>query len=490
MNTGLFISLPGSYPVAELHCAQKDSLTHDSRIFYCDESFKYSHLNPFGRSAISKYGIKRAVDVAKLLEISPTVIQYSDLQSNIDTFIDVDSAERIENGVMSSIASITRVSSRFELESPWDDVYLNMLNYSKELFLYFKSEFENGLDQIYLFNGRFAEDCAVRTAAIATGKSYIVYDFKKAGTYYIFNNISLHSVQENHRRALKYYCDNPARASEVAREFVQSKIDGIATYERSYTELQQKNKITVAIDNMKKIISIFPSSDDEYRFLSGGEWGAPIVDSQIEEIWNLVQNVDEKKYQVIVRMHPNMYGLSKKIIHQYLLIERVFEHCSVLLPEDSSSTYTLIDKSYCVICFCSTVSVEANYLRKYVINIGGTPYYNLPISNYVDSGVNAASLINNNKLKNKSRRASIIWMNYLWKYSDKNQYINSSEIKMADRGKEFRIKVVKPYWSRLFQAPFRAEIQLRLPGKKNIQYFVRLYKSILDILFNKFSIKN
>ena len=330
----------------------------------------------------------------------------------------------------------------------------------------------------------------MRTAAIATGKSYIVYDFKKAGTYYIFNNISLHSVQENHRRALKYYCDNPARASEVAREFVQSKIDGIATYERSYTELQQKNKITVAIDNMKKIISIFPSSDDEYRFLSGGEWGAPIVDSQIEEIWNLVQNVDEKKYQVIVRMHPNMYGLSKKIIHQYLLIERVFEHCSVLLPEDSSSTYTLIDKSYCVICFCSTVSVEANYLRKYVINIGGTPYYNLPISNYVDSGVNAASLINNNKLKNKSRRASIIWMNYLWKYSDKNQYINSSEIKMADRGKEFRIKVVKPYWSRLFQAPFRAEIQLRLPGKKNIQYFVRLYKSILDILFNKFSIKN
>ena len=468
------------YPVAELHYAQKRKLNILSSIYQCFGELKYCHVNPFGRKAICKYCVSRANSVSNQINL-----QVIPITKIIDEVNDNLIMGKIENSVMSSIASITRISGRDELMGSWLKVHENLLNSSKYIYIFFKKQFEQNLDELMMFNGRFCWDAAARFAAVNTKKNYIVYDFKKTNSYYEFKNISLHSIKENNERALKFYIENPIKARKVANEFIESKIKGIPTYEKSYTELQQKNKISINLDRNKKIISVFPSSDDEYKYI-GNEWGAEIIKSQPDEIRNLITNVDNKNYQIIIRMHPNMRGLSKKVLDSYLLLQKIFNNVYVLLPEDITSTYTLIDKSDYIICFCSTVATEANYKGKKVICIGGSPYMKLPVANYVNSGTDAGKLITNNAVRYGVKRASIIWFYYLWKYEDKNDFI----INEGNNNKyPFNFEINKPYFLRLFQAPFRAEIELRKPSKKNLDYLKRLFKSILDIVFNKFSIK-
>jgi len=396
---------------------------------------------------------------------------------------------RIETSVMSSIASLTRISGREALQKPWTNVYANLLDSSKSIYSFFYKEFQDELDELMMFNGRFCWDAAARYAAGSAKKSFIVYDFKKTNSYYEFKNISLHSIAENHRRALNFYLESPSGARKTAEEFIESKILGIPTYEKSYTELQQKNKISITLEPGKKLISIFPSSDDEYKYI-GQEWGAGVVESQPEEIRNFISNVDNKEFQIIIRMHPNMRGLSQSVLSSYDLLGRTFNNVHVLMPEDVTSTYTLIDKSKYVICFCSTVATEANYKGKKVICIGGTPFMKLRVANFVSSGSEAARLVTDKKVRNKVKRASIIWFYYLWKYNDKNVYLCREDDKRSScKTFPFTFKLNKSHIFRVLQAPFRAEIELRKPSKKNLDYFKRFYKSSIDILLNKFSNK-
>lgn len=485
MKSGLFLNMVALYPVAELHYAQRSRFDEGSVAYRCDGELRYCHVNPFGRRAICQYCMARADDV--ILKIGLPVIRIA--SSNGDYMLSNTSIAAVENATMSTLASILRVSDRTELDKTWTQVYFNLLASSKEIFGFFEREFAGDLNTLYMFNGRFAWDGAARAAAMLSGRNYFVYDFKKTTSYYEFNNVSLHSTKENHKRALSFYLAQPTKAREVAKEFIESKIAGIPTYEKSYTELQQKNCLTIDLRPSIRVISIFPSSDDEYRFL-GGEWGAPIIESQILEIWDLAARIDNTKFQIVVRMHPNMKGLSRKIIQSYQHVGKVFNNVFVLLPEDTTSTYTLIEKSYVVVCFCSTVATEANYMRKFVVNIGGAPYYKLSVSNYVDSGSKAADLINSKKLKLKPQRASIIWFYYLWRYSDSNPYIRTLEEQIDEGRAPFKFQIKTPHILRLLQSPFRAEIELKRPAAKNFSYFSRFLKSTIDIILNKFSIKS
>jgi len=481
MTVGLFLNMAALYPVAELHYSQKNKLNSDSIVYQCYGELRFCHINPFGRKAICRYCISRANEVSKKLNLK--VIPIQKIKEQID---DNRIIGNIENSVMSSIASLTRISSRDALKSPWDKVYENLLDSSKSIYIFFNSQLQGGVDELLMFNGRFCWDAAARLSAIVEKKNFMVYDFKKTNSYYEFRNISLHSIDENHQKALNFYIKNPRLARKTAFEFIESKISGVPTYEKSYTELQQKNKITVPLESDKKIISIFPSSDDEYKYI-GHEWGAEIVNSQPDEIRDFISSIDNGEYQIIIRMHPNMKGLSESVLKSYMQLEKIFKGVAVLEPEDATSTYTLIDASMYVICFCSTVATEANFKGKKVICIGGAPYMRLRVANFVRNGVEAAELVSKGLVRKKVRRASIIWFYYLWKYNDKNDYIRK---KISSHLEEpFTFTLAKPYLLRLLQSPFRAEIELRKPSKKNLDYLKRFFKSSVDIFLNKFSIK-
>ena len=186
-------------------------------------------------------------------------------------------------------------------------------------------------------------------------------------------------------------------------------------------------------------------------------------------------------------MHPNMITLSKDIINSYFQLEKEFDNCNVLAPQDNTSTYSLIEDSDVVICFCSTVGVESNYMGKKTIGIGGSPYYLLNIVNKVLNGKEAAELICKDKVKAKSKKDSVIWMNYLWYYTQNNPYINSQS---QNNKQIFNFNLKSTYLERLLQSPFRLEIELRKPQLFSKATLNRWIRSFGNILFNKYQNNN
>ena len=483
MKKLIYLNGVAPYPTAELHAAQKDDLENAEsfRIVVNAYRNRFTHFNPFGRPLTYLYERKRAESVAQFLEAAPNPIRRAS-----KNFVNAEIEARLEIGVMSSLASHLRITKYEDLKRSWRTVHKNCLENSKRLFNSFCEELED-FDQLLLYNGRFCEDSAARLAAEHLGKSYKVYDFKKAGSYYEFVDVPLHSVAENCKRAKTYFIEDKKRGNAVAREFMKLKLAGKHTYEKSYTSNHKEGQLRGLLKPKKKIVGIFPSSDDEYRFL-GNDWGVEIVDSQSQEIQKLATVLGDD-FQIIVRMHPNMIDMQKSAYMEYLELEQC-SNITVVTADSSISSYELLYRADIVVGFCSTILAEANFERKKVIGIGGNPYFNLPIFNKAKDGKEAALFISNNTLKLKSKTASAIWINYLWKYSEKNRYIKATSTSSNNvRGEEFLFKLKNVHLFRLLAAFDRLEVKLRKNSSWNTTLLHESFISVKDILFNKSSNK-
>lgn len=488
MSVGIFLNFIGGYPVAELHASQKQNLKDEKdtiKIYMLGKSIKATNYNPFGRKLVKQYEHVRAKSVAEFLNLETIYIESKFSNEEIKKKINKKTLKKLEFGVLSTLSAYTRVDNINKLTKTWLKSYNHLVNTAGNIYLFFQNEKKNKLNKIYMFNGRFIEDNAARVFAIDENIKYKVYDFKSSNTYYEFENCSLHSVDENCKRALEFYKKDYKKAFKVASDFILAKKNGIATYEKSYTTNQKSGFRNYKKNKKNELISIFPSSDDEYKFL-GTDWGAPIVASQVNEIREMIKMLPFSEFQFVIRMHPNMIDLDKKIIKAYSMLEKQFKNCSVILPLDKSSTYDLIDDSDYVVCFCSTVGVEASYLRKKTIGIGGSPYYNLNILNKALNGKEAGNLIQNNNLFIKDIKESVIWMNYLWRYTQENPYI---KLGRENKKQLFSFKLKSTYIERLLQSPFRLEIEFKKPKPFNFSVFKRWLNSIFNILFNNFSDK-
>ena len=485
---GIYLNIAGAYPVAELHACQRDLLNDggDVRVYANSLSIPASHFNPFGRLLCSLYDRKRCESVAEFLGQTLTIVDNDKSKClSIDReALPAEIISRLDDSVMSSLASYTRVSKYSQLPEKWAMAHQNMLLAAVANYCFFENQIKDGLNHILMYNGRFCEEAAAKLCAETNGIAFSTYDFKKAGTYYFFENTALHNVKENCRRAELFYDEDPHKATEIAKEFMHSKKTGLTTYEKSYVAHQNKDLVNLPNLNGRRIISVFPSSDDEYRFLQA-DWGAPIVESQVDEIIALQRSVDLERYHIVVRMHPNMIDMHKDIVREYESLA-AFKGITVLAADDPSSTYKLVDMSDIVVCFCSTVGVEATYVGKPVIGIGGSPYYGLSVVNSVDNGRDAGVMISEGTFEVIDRLGSIIWMNYLWKYNESNAYINPCpEGRSLKRGEEFTFHLKNVHLYRLLMSPFRAEIEWAKPQSLGVSVFSRWLRAILDIVFNK-----
>ena len=213
------------------------------------------------------------------------------------------------------------------------------------------------------------------------------------------------------------------------------------------------------------------------------------MESQAEEIIALQRSVDLERYHIVVRMHPNMIDMHKDIVQEYESLSAL-NGITVLSADDPSSTYKLVDMSRIVVCFCSTVGVEAAFVGKPVIGIGGSPYYDLPVVNSVDSGRDAGVMISEGTYEVIDRLGAIIWMNYLWKYTQPNRYLNSiPENRSLKPGEEFKFKLKNVHLYRLLMAPFRAEIEWSKPQSIGVSILARWGQAFIDIILNKSSNK-
>ena len=322
------------------------------------------------------------------------------------------------NGVMSSLASKHRVSSDKELNSFWIKQLIYLINTSAFLYTETKSYIQkNGINVIGAFNGRFFDSSAIIMAAKDSKIDYFVYDMNRSCSQYYFINCSLHNIKANQEKALSFYQKNSNKHINSATSYYLKRRNGERTYEKSYTSGQLKNSLPKNILG-KKVIGIYPSSDDEYRFL-GQDFQMKCLE-QVKEIKDLAIYLIKHsiQYKLVIRMHPNMSSMSIKSLNKYLKLESL-ENIILIKPLDKTDTYALLDYSDIIIGFCSSIISEAAYYGKQTILLGPSPYIGLGMGNELESGLEAAKFISNRKefiVPNKAN--AMAWAVYINLYND------------------------------------------------------------------------
>ena len=263
-----------------------------------------------------------------------------------------------------------------------------------------------------------------------------------------------HSIEFEKNNSIKTYLQNFKESQKLASDYMHKKQNRIdMNHDRTYTSHQVEGYLNEKINfNDRKLISIFTSSDDEYRFI-GIDWLEFGIVDQIDSIKKLAENLSDN-YNMVVKMHPNQTNVHESVKKKY---QELSKHILIIQPDDKSDTYELIKKSDIIVNFCSSIGIEANYLRKPVVQIGASRTMKLPSVNYVPNAKTAINMIRNKTYKHMPIRSSIIHFTYAMKSRfdvESYKYIRDGEVTYAD------ISLKAPFLLRLLAVPSKAIFNL------------------------------
>jgi hypothetical protein len=224
---------------------------------------------------------------------------------------------------------------------------------------------ESKIKKLEFFNGRIVPGYAVLKAAKDEAIEFSIIEVAGVKRELLaVNNEVIHDF-EYRQKALKDFIKFGRADENVGVNFFDSRRSGKVTDTVSFTSGQKFGDIEFSD---KPILSIFTSSTDEFEFL-GEQWFTKSSKDPLTFVEKL-NNLISHDYRIVVRMHPNQSGdytgAAKKMEQGF----RALESVELIAPKDSQSTYELIDKSAFVLCFGSSVGVEATYAKKPSILVG------------------------------------------------------------------------------------------------------------------------
>lgn len=489
-----FLNLAAQSPSLELNLAFSEKIHKENNrekhvLFMCDRALKSCSVNVFNKKSIcnicrhkAKKGFKefnKRNPNSQLIKISR-----SDLSKNkIDFKIFNKNIEKeFLLGVHSTIGSQLRLENMDLLNKKWKKVEKGMLQSSYGLFSYFHNFFSNNrTNNFVIFNGRLS--CARPLIEVSKKHSvnYHLFDAALNGKVPMYStNEMFHSIEFEKRNSFITYLKWFKESRDLAQQYFLSKINRVPINDVAYTKNQVSGHIDKHIMALKKpIISIFVSSDDEYRFI-GSDWSQYKILDQIDSIRKLVKSKLSDQYDFVVKMHPNQKNIHESTMNRYKELGKVVD---VLLPESFTDSYALIKKSKLIINFCSSIALEANYMRKPVVQIGPSSFMKFLIANIVFTTEEAIDLIHNNKYKVMPIRGSIISFTYYMKPSFELQaYKFLDDGVYTYGGKSCRA----PLYLRLLAVPAKLYVHI-IKGNKEILYNFNMY--LKNLIFGQTRVK-
>jgi hypothetical protein len=241
----------------------------------------------------------------------------------------------------------------------------------------------NSIDRIFLFNGRFLHERAVWDAARAQGVKVVLFETTR--NRYFLREEGFHSRTNNQKVMLEHW--NNSDLNLEARLELGSKY---------FSELRSRSRPFFM--ETKKVLKIgkpyfvyFSSSDDEAVGF-WDEWNEPLGE-QIECVRNLQKIFDgQTKYELIVRLHPNLKNKSDNQKKRWLTIKNS-ELSRVIGPEEHISSYELLDNSVGSITFGSTIGLESAFALKPSLVIADCGYDLLGVVDKATSWVDVSNWI-------------------------------------------------------------------------------------------------
>jgi len=181
---------------------------------------------------------------------------------------------------------------------------------------------------------------------------------------------------------------------------------------KSFITHQNDGELPKGFNEENWNIVFFNSSDDEFIAL-GRSFENPIFKSQKEAIIYISEFFkDYSNVQIYLKIHPNLRGVKYDYHLGLYPLEKDFSNLTVIPSDSAVSTYSLLDNSNLVITFNSSISIEANFIRKPVIMLG-TFYSSLDVAYFPTNLSELKDLLLNFQLPPKEEMNSVKYGYYM-----------------------------------------------------------------------------
>lgn len=315
----------------------------------------------------------------------------------------------IGRGAASSIISYTRdfhvTSEKYGelIEIELKKSFNVLLNFEKII-----SEFQP--DEIYLFNGRFAEVWPLIELTRKYKIPYYCIESGSKGNFELFENSLPHSIEAREKVMNSIWINAQNDKVRVSKDWFNSKRDGSTKSEINYTGKQQKETLPAGFNKNKTNIAITNSSEDELKAIS--EWKNDMYSSQNEAIEQIARYyADRPEFHFYLRVHPNLGKVDNIQIRE--INEMNFPNLTIIEPFAEVDTYALIEACDKVIAFGSTAGIEATYWGKPSILYGKAFYMNFDVTYNPNSFEELTSLIETIDLAPKQKENTYPYA-YYW----------------------------------------------------------------------------
>jgi hypothetical protein len=323
--------------------------------------FEYLFINK--RDFCSDFPIKKVTE--ELLDIFQSAHDYSDIKK-----IKFNGGS-IGYSVISTMATILG-ESEFTIHTRKKLLPRLIRHYTESYFLTKALIESHKIQGLLVFNGRFINENAAVAAAKNAGITVIYYERPRPETY-IASCHSPHSITG-------FALELEESLKTTSREEVQ--ITAKEWYEKRFNRLDpeimqfqsgwSKTWPINLDDKEKNLISIFPTSDDEFFGISQ-DWDLPGNATQRDWVLDFAVKATSAGNSVVIRLHPNLLTKSKRLIKSWSSLEKI-PGVHLIMPESPVDSYRLIKTSDLVVTCGSTIAMEAGYLGAPVLSIGSGIY--------------------------------------------------------------------------------------------------------------------
>lgn len=234
-------------------------------------------------------------------------------------------------------------------------------------------------DEVYLFNGRFIESWPVIELCKRLNIDYYTHERGSSSEkYQLIKNDLLHKADRLNNEIHFYWnkAKEPQR-SEIAKKWFNDRRNGAEQSWIAFAKEQKKGALPENFDKLKNNIAIFNSSLDEcYAF---EDWQNPVARNENEIIKLIMERYkDDDSRHFYLRVHPNLKGIVTTQMEEIENISKAnYNNLTIIHPEASIDSYSLIAACNKIISFGSTVGVEAAFLNKVSILAGVSVYSQL-----------------------------------------------------------------------------------------------------------------
>ena len=287
------------------------------------------------------------------------------------------------------------------------NIIKNLVSTSNNLTIFFNKFIKKKkFDEIYLFNGRM--NIYRPLLRIASLKKINVNNLEFNGNRNQIFNFKDKLPMEH--KILKTLMESNWKKNKhkvnLVDKFVKKWIKQQRQVHKSkFDVVQTQNLLPENWDVSKRNIIYFVSSDDE-QLTGGPEYFYKIFKNQLQsilEIYKMIKKEDNfKTINFWVRMHPRLTGLNWPYLKSIMSLKKKLKKINVILPKSEISSYAMLKNSSLVITPVSSLSMDAVYFKKPVINFINNPFALMKGSYIPSSKKIMRKLLFNEKLKPRS----------------------------------------------------------------------------------------